>query len=91
MKQKDITKKFTFDKEELEKLKNIKIGMINASATMDGLQIYQNVLLEGVYRRLGINGEAKKGYKKSIQYNLSENIITLTETETKDKEVVKKK
>ena len=80
---KDIVKKYTFTKEEREKLQNIEIGMINAEATMTGLHMFKNVFLGGVYKRLGIEGEAKKGYSKSIQYNLSANQIVHTQSPIK--------
>ena len=80
----DIIKKFTFSKEEKEKLENIQIGLINAEATLDGLHIYKEVFLEGVYKRLGINKEIK-GYKSHIQYNLGTGEITYTETKTNGK------
>jgi len=87
---KDIIKKFTFSKEEQSKLQNIQIGMINSEATLDGLNIYKNVFLQGVYKRLGIEGEAKKGYSKSIQYNLSRGEIIYTQSPVIKKKVAKK-
>lgn len=87
---KDIVKRFSFSKEEREKLQNIQIGIINANATMDGLQIYKNVLLGSVYKRLNIDGDPQKGYSKSIQYNLAENLIVYTQSPIKEEKNVKK-
>lgn len=89
LKPKDIVKKFTFAKDERDKLQNIQIGIINANATMDGLNIYKNIILSSVYKRLGIEGEPRKGYSKSITYNLSENVITYTESPIEEKAVKK--
>jgi hypothetical protein len=79
VKNKNIVKRFSFSDEERRKLENIQIGIINAEATSDGLHIYKNALLAGVYKRCGIDGEPKKGYSKSIRYNLRENLIEYTE------------
>lgn len=87
---KPIVKKYTFAKDEVEKLKNIQVGIVAAEASRDGLHIYKNVLLESVYKRCGISGDAKKGFSKSITYNLSENVITYTETPINKDLVVKK-
>lgn len=89
-KQQNLVKKFTFSKEEHNKLQNIQIGMINAEATLDGLNIYKNVLLQGVYKRCGIDGEPRIGYSKSIQYNLSQNEIVYTELPIKKEMLAKK-
>lgn len=76
----DIVKHFTFRKEDKDKLQNIQIGIINAEATLDGLNIYKNVILGQTYKRLGIDGDPRKGYSKSIRYNLTRNEIVYTET-----------
>jgi hypothetical protein len=90
-KSKNIPRKYTFSKDEREKLQNIQIGIINAEATLDGLNIYKNMLLESVYKRLGIAGEPNKGYSKSIRYNIRENIIEYLEEPIKEeKKDVKK-
>ena len=82
---KNIVKRFSFTTEDRDKLQNIQIGMINAQATLEGLNIYKNVILQTTYKRLNIDGEPKKGYNKSIQYNLTENLITYTEEPIKEK------
>ena len=87
---KPIIKKFTFSKEELGKLRDIQAGLVISEAQMDGLQIYKNVLLESVYKRCGIDGEPRKGYSKSIQYNLAENQIIYTESPIKEEPLAKK-
>jgi hypothetical protein len=81
---KDIVKKFSFSKEEREKLQNIQIGIITAEATLDGLHIYKNVFLGGVYKRLGIDKDPRKGYSKSIRYNLRLNKIEYIESPIKN-------
>jgi len=85
-----LVKHYSFSKEEKEKLENIQIGIINAQATMEGLQIYKNVLLESVYKRCGIAGDPRKGFNKSIQYNLGENVIIYTEEPIEATEIKKK-
>ena len=87
---KKIVKKYTFSNEERERLQNIQIGMINAQATLEGLQVFKQVFLENVYKRCGISGEDKKGWNSSITYNLSENVITYTQEEVNKDMVVKK-
>jgi len=86
---KPIIKKFTFSVEERNRLRDLEIGIIASNAQLDGMQIYKNALLGGVYKRLGIDGEAKKGFSKSITYNIGVNEITLTETPVKE-ELAKK-
>lgn len=78
-----ITKKFTFANDERDRLRDIQIGLSASQAQMDGMHIWKNIILEGVYKRLGIDGEAKKGYSKSITYNLSANEIIYTQEEMK--------
>lgn len=79
MKQKDIVRKYTFTKEERDALSDLQIGMIAAKAQLDGMNMYKNVALMGVYKRLGIDGEPRKGYQKFIDYNLGANEIIYTE------------
>jgi hypothetical protein len=79
MKNKNIVKRFSFSDEEKRKLDKIHAGIEIAEATSDGLHIYKNALLAGVYKRCGIDGEPRKGYSKSIRYNLRENLIEYTE------------
>ena len=86
---KTITHKYTFSQEEIEKLRDVEAGMVISNAQLNGLMIYKNVILEGVYKRLGIMGEAKKGFKKSIQFNLRENQIIHTETPEKEEDAKK--
>lgn len=86
---KAITHKYTFSKEELTKLQNIEIGIVNAHATADGLNIYKNAILGSVYKRLGIDREPKKGFSKSIQYHLGQNQIILTEEPKKEEDAKK--
>ena len=76
---KDIVKRYSFSTEEKRMLENIQIGIINAQATGDGLHIYKNGVLASVYKRLGIDGDPQKGYDKTIQYNLRDNVITYTQ------------
>ena len=76
---KPIIKKFTFSVEERNRLRDLEIGIIASNAQLDGMQIYKNAILGGVYKRLGIDGE-KKGYNKSISYNIGINEITYTES-----------
>lgn len=73
-------KKFTFSQEERERLQNINLGLINAEATIDGLNVYKNMLLSSVYKRLGIDGDAPKGFSKNIRYNLKLGEIEYSET-----------
>lgn len=73
------TKKFTFSTEEHERLQNIEIGIVNAGATLDGLNVYKNMILGSVYKRLGIEGDAPKGFSKNIRYNLRTNQIEYSE------------
>ena len=89
-KDKPIVKKYTFAKDEKQKLENIQIGIIASEASRDGLVIYKNVLLESVYKRCGISGDTKKGFEKNITYNLSENVITYTEAPVNKDLLVKK-
>ena len=91
--QKDIVKIYTFSKEEHDTLQNIHIGITASNAQLDGMQIYKNVILSNVYKRLGIDTEPVKEWSKSISYNLSENTITYTRTPKKEesKEEVAKK
>lgn len=94
MKKKDIVRKFTFTKEELERLQNAKAGIIVTSQQLDGLHIFQNAFLSQVYQRLGIDGDPQKGYSKTIQFNLQKNEIVYTESplppEKKEKKEEKK-
>lgn len=80
MKTKDIVHKYTFAKDERDKLRDIQAGITISEAQLDGLHIYRNVILTNVYKRLGIDGEPKTGYSKGIRYNLAENEIIHTET-----------
>lgn len=89
MKTKDITKKYTFSKDERDKLRDIQAGMVISNAQINGLQIYKNVILEAVYKKLGIDGEPRKGYSKSITYSLAENEIVYTESLIKEDKNVK--
>ena len=91
MQSKKIEKKFTFSEQERNKLRDVQAGIVIGEAQLDGLHIYKNVFLEGVYRRLGINGDPKKGNSKSITYNLSKNEILYTEEPIKDLTVKKPK
>lgn len=70
MKQESKVKKFTFSQEEREMLQNTDLGIINAEATINGLQVYKNMVLNSVYKRLGIDKDAPEGFSKSIKYNL---------------------
>ncbi len=81
---KDIVKTFYFTKEEREKLQNIQLGIINADATITGLQMFKNIFLGDIYKRLGIDKDPQKGYSKSIQYNLTEGKIVHTESPIKE-------
>ena len=80
---KDIVKKYTFTKEEMKALQNLEIGIIAQSAAVNGMQVMKSGLLKSIYQRLGIDGEPKKGYSKSIQYNLSANQIVHTQSPIK--------
>lgn len=73
-------KKFTFSKEQREKLQNIEIGLVNAEANMSGLSMYKSVFLNDVYRKLGIEEKPPKGFKRNIEYNLQTGEIVLTQT-----------
>lgn len=75
-----IVKKFTFSKDQREKLQNIEIGLANAEATMSGLSMYKSVFLNDVYRKLGIEEKPKEGFKREIEYNLATGEIVLTQT-----------
>lgn len=83
MKNNDLVKKFTFAKDEKETLEDIELGLINAKATIMGLSMYKKAYLDNIYKRLGITKE-KKGYTQNIEYNLSLNQITYTETLNKN-------
>lgn len=90
---KDLVKTYTFSKEEHDKLQNIHIGITAANAQLDGMQIFKNVILGNIYKRLKIDTEPSKEWSKSISYNLSENTITYTRTPKKEEpkvEVAKK-
>ena len=87
---KNIVKKYTFSKEELEMIRDLDAGIIISKAQIDGMAIYKNAILGSVYKRLGIDGEPRKDFTKSIQYNLSENEITYTETPVNKDLLVKK-
>jgi len=86
----EIMKRFSFTKEDREKLQNIEIGIINAGATMDGLFFYKNALLNNAYKRLDIVKDVKD-FTKTIRYNLAENIIEYTLTPIKKEKKVAKK
>ena len=58
--------------------------MVISKAQIDGMNIYKNAILESVYKRCGIDGDPRKGYSKSIEYNLVRNEITYTESLIKD-------
>lgn len=88
---KDIVKKFSFTEQERSQLQNIQIGIVNAQATNDGLNIYKNMVLGGVYKRLGIEGDPLKGHSKTIQYNLGKNEIVYTQSPIKEKNAIVKK
>lgn len=88
-KDQSIHQTFSFTEQARTQLQNIQIGIINAQASMDGLQIYKNVILEQEYKRLGIDGEPKLGFNKSIRYNLAENKILHT-SEPIPKDLTKK-
>lgn len=77
---KDIVHKYSFTKEELSNLMDIQAGITIANAQMTGMQIYKDVILESVYRRLNLKGEPKKGFSKSISYSLRDNVIIHTES-----------
>lgn len=81
---KDIIKKFNFNKQEREQLQDIQIGITSHNAAITGMQIYKGAILEECYKRLGIDGDATKGYSKTIQYNLHEGVVTLTESPIKE-------
>lgn len=74
-----IVKKFTFSKEQREKLQNIEIGLASAEATLSGLSMYKSVYLSEVYRKLGIEEKPKKGFKRNIEYDLHTGQIILTQ------------
>ena len=88
---KDIVKKFSFSKEEKTMLENLEIGITASKAQLDGMFVYKNAILSSVYKRLGIDGEAQKGYSKSIQYNLFNNEIVYTQSPIKEKKEEEKK
>lgn len=90
MQSKKITKKFTFTTEERNKLEDIQVGIVAAQASVDGLHIYKNVLLDAAFKRLGIDGDPKKGNSKSINYNLAKNEILYEEEPIKKDMLVKK-
>lgn len=90
MQSKKITKKFTFSTEELNKLKDVQVGIVAAQASLDGLHIYKNVMLDSTFKRLGIDGDPKKGNTKSINYNLAKNEIIYEEEPIKKDMLVKK-
>jgi len=84
MEPKPIVKRYLFSTEEHDKLQNIHIGIAASNAQLDGMQIFKNVILGGVYKRLGIDTEPNKEWSKSISYNLSDNTITYTQTPKKE-------
>ena len=87
---KDLVKTFYFTQQEKDKLQDIQIGLINADATLTGLHMFKNMFLGNIYKRLGIAGEPKTGFSKSISYNLTEGKIIYTESPIKKEENVKK-
>ena len=87
--QKVILKKYTFSTEERDKLRQLEAGITVSRAQVDGMQIYKDAVLSSVYKRLGIDGDPKKGFTKNIRYNLGSNEIEYTETEKKE-ELAKK-
>ena len=87
MNNKDLVKTYTFSKEEHDKLQNIHIGITASNAQLDGMQIYKNVILGEVYKRVGIDTEPSKEWNKSISYNLSDNTITYTRTPKEEPKV----
>lgn len=93
MESQDIVREYTFSTEELEKLKDIHVGIVASKAALDGMEIYKNAILMRVYERLGIDPGPNKEYSKRITYNLTENVITYTRTPIKEEpkaEVAKK-
>ena len=84
------TKKFTFSTEELTKLKDLEAGIIISRAQIDGMQIYKNAILSATHKRVGIDGEAPKGFTKNIQYNLGKNEIIYTEIPINEDLLIKK-
>ncbi len=88
-----IVKKYSFSKEEHDKLQSLHIGITASNAALDGMQIYKNVILGGAYKRLGIDTEPSKEWTKSISYNLANDEITYTRTPKREepKEKVAKK
>lgn len=80
---KSITHKYTFSKEERNKLLDVQAGLVISNAQINGLQIYKSVILEEVYKRLKLNAEPKEGFTKTIEYNLGDNEIIHTETPIK--------
>ena len=91
MESRDLVRKYTFSKEERDRLRDIEAGITISNVQIDGMQIYKNGILSTVYKRLGIDGEAKKGFTKSIQYNLGINEIIHTESPEKPKIELAKK
>jgi len=86
---KDLVKTFYFTKQEKEKLQDIQLGIVNADATMTGLHMFKNMFLGDIYKRLGIDGEPRTGYSKSISYNLSKGEVTYTESPIKEESAKK--
>lgn len=86
---KDLVKKFNFTKQERDKLQDIQIGLIAADASITGLHMFKNVFLGDIYKRLGIDGEPRTGFSKSISYNLAEGTVTYTESPIKKEKDVK--
>lgn len=81
---KDIIKKFNFPAEEREKLRDLTAAITVSEQQIDGMQVMKNYILGAVYNRLGIAGDPRKGYSKSIKYNLGANEIIYTESPVKE-------
>lgn len=75
-------KKYTFSKEELERLQDIEVGTISFTQAVQGMILNKQITLRAVYERLGIELNPKDVDRK-IEYNLKDNWLTVTDTPKK--------
>ncbi len=87
---KNLIKKYTFTKQEQAQLRDIEAGIVISNAQLTGLHIFKDAILGSAYKRLGIDGEPRTGFSKSIQYNIGQNEIVYTEEPIKKEENAKK-
>ncbi len=73
--------KFTFEKQELNTLTDIELGMVSFSHALQGMEINKRLLLQSVYDRIGL-GKEPEGITRTIRYSLGKNEIVVTDVPT---------